>query len=43
MNNTTGWYWFQDGSVEWFYGMSKQERKVQEMKHGKIIRFKPTK
>lgn len=38
----TGWYEFTDGYYAWFSGMSEQERKVLESKHGKILRFFPT-
>lgn len=41
-NNTRGWYYFEDGSVQWVNGFSTREKKIEIMKHGKIIKFIPT-
>ncbi len=41
-NNTQGWYTFEDGTEEWFNGLSAQEKAKEVRKHGKIIRFEPT-
>ena len=40
--NTRGWYTFEDGYFAWFAGLSGNERKIEVLKHGKIISFKPT-
>lgn len=40
--STQGWYKFADGTQAWFYGLSAQERKVEERKHGKVVSFIPT-
>ena len=40
--HTQGWYTFADGTQTWFYGLSTQERKVEEHKHGKVVAFIPT-
>ena len=40
--STRGWYLFEDGYECWVNGFSAQERKVEERKHGKVIRFTPT-
>ena len=40
--HTQGWYTFADGTQAWFYGLSTQERKVEEHKHGKVVAFTPT-
>lgn len=39
---TRGWYTFADGTQAWFNGLSAQEKRVQIMKHGAIVRFQPT-
>jgi hypothetical protein len=39
---TQGWYIFEDGTQAWFNGLSAQERKREELKHGKVMRFIPT-
>ena len=39
---TRGWYTFADGYYAWFHGLSAQEKKVEIVKHGKIVRFDPT-
>lgn len=39
---TRGWYTFADGYFAWFAGLSKTERKIEIIKHGKIISFRPT-
>lgn len=33
----SAWYIFADGYEVWLYGMSAQERRVLESKHGKIV------
>lgn len=38
---TQGTYYFADGSVIWFHGLSAQEKKVEIRKHGKIMKFVP--
>lgn len=40
---TRGWYWFADGSMAWFNGLSKKEREIEVRKHGAIIKFERTK
>ena len=40
---TRGWYTFADGTKTWFAGLSAQEKKVEIRKHGKIVKFEPTK
>ena len=35
------WYIFEDGHEEWCYGMSAQERRVLERRHGRIVRIIP--
>lgn len=40
---TRGWYWFADGSMAWFNGLSKKERENEVRKHGAIIKFERTK
>lgn len=39
---TQGWYTFEDGYVCWYHGLSAQEKRVEILKHGKIVRFIPT-
>ena len=39
---TRGWYTFEDGHYAWFNALSVHERKVEIMKHGRIVRFEPT-
>lgn len=41
-SKTRGWYTFEDGYTCWVHGMSAQERKMEILKHGKIIKFVPT-
>lgn len=41
--NTQGWYWFEDGSVAWFHGLSAREKANEIRQHGKIVKFLPTK
>ena len=41
-NKTRGWSVFEDGYTCWVSGMSAQERKIEILKHGKIIKFSPT-
>lgn len=38
---TQGWYIFADGYEVWFYGLSGTEKRNEERKHGKVIRFIP--
>lgn len=38
-----GYYTFADGTRIWFFGLSAQERKIEVLKHGAIIKFEPTK
>lgn len=33
----SAWYIFADGYEAWFCGMSRQEQRVLESKHGKIV------
>lgn len=40
--NTRGWYTFEDGYVCWYHGLSAREKKLEVMKHGQIVSFKPT-
>lgn len=40
--NTQGWYTFADGYYAWFSGLSGTERTIEIRKHGKIIKFQPT-
>ena len=37
-----GWYTFADGYRCWFVGMGASDRKREEYKHGKIIKFDRT-
>lgn len=37
--NTRGWYYFADGYYCWRNGMSAAEKRNEERKHGKIVRF----
>lgn len=39
---TQGWYLFEDGHYCWLHGLSTQEKKVEILHHGKIIKFEPT-
>lgn len=39
---TQGWYTFADGYHCWFHGLSAQEKKIEILKHGKIVKFVPT-
>lgn len=39
---TQGWYWFEDGYMAWFHGLSKHERDNEILRHGCIVRFMPT-
>lgn len=41
-SRTQGWYTFADGYHCWYYGLSAQERKVEVMRHGAVVRFDPT-
>lgn len=41
-NATQGWYTFADGHVSWFRCLSQSEKRIEERKHGKVIRFQPT-
>lgn len=41
-NNTQGWYLFEDGTEQWFFGLSRHEKANEVRKHGRIIRFTPT-
>lgn len=34
-----GWYWFEDGLVVWFNGLSRAEKMNAIRKHGKIVKF----
>lgn len=38
---TQGTYTFADGYTVWFYGLSAQEKRNEERKHGKVVRFVP--
>ena len=40
--NTQGFYTFADGYKAWFAGLSGSEKKMEIIKHGKIIPFIPT-
>ena len=31
-----GWYWYEDGTVQWVYGMSAPEKRAHERMHGKV-------
>ena len=42
-NNTQGWYTFEDGTRAWFHGLNSQELKIEVHKHGKVVKFEPTK
>lgn len=37
-----GWYYFEDGTQAWFHGLSKREKDIEVLRHGRIIRFIPT-
>ena len=39
---TQGWYTFEDGYYCWYHGLSTQEKKIEILHHGKIVRFEPT-
>ena len=39
---TQGWYTFADGTQAWFHGLSAQEKKIEVLRHGTIIKFEPT-
>lgn len=39
---TRGWYTFADGYKCWVSGMTADEKKIEILKHGKIVRFLPT-
>lgn len=39
---TRGWYTFEDGTTGWYNGLSAQEKKVEESKHGKVVKFEHT-
>lgn len=41
-NKTRGWYTFADGYYCWMSGMSASEKKIEILKHGKIVKFVPT-
>lgn len=41
-NNTQGYYWFTDGFMAWFHGLNTNERRREEAKHGKVVKFVPT-
>ena len=34
-----GFYTFADGTRIWFFGLSAQEKKIEVLKHGAIIKF----
>ena len=36
-----GYYTFADGTTAWFHGLSASERRREEQKHGKVIRYVP--
>ena len=36
-----GTYIFADGYEVWFYGLSAAEKRNEERKHGKVVRFIP--
>ena len=38
-----GFYTFADGTRIWFFGLSAQEKKVEILRHGAIIKFEATK
>lgn len=40
--NTQGWYTFADGYYAWFSGLSGSEKKMEIIRHGKIVSFVPT-
>ena len=42
-NNTQGWYTFEDGTRTWFHGLNIHELKLEVYKHGKVVKFEPTK
>ena len=39
---TRGWYTFADGYRAWFFGLGGNEKKIEIMKHGKVIKFEHT-
>lgn len=41
-SKTRGWYVFENGYTCWVNGMSGAEKKIEIMKHGKIVKFTPT-
>ena len=41
-SRTRGWYTFADGYFAWYAGMSAGEKKLEIMRHGKIVSFEPT-
>lgn len=41
-NTTQGWYTFKSGVTCWYNGLSGQEKKREERKYGKIVKFEPT-
>ncbi len=41
-SKTRGWYVFEDGYTCWYHGLSAQEKKIEILKHGKIVKFAPT-
>ena len=40
--NTQGWYTFADGYQAWFAELTSSEKKMEIIKHGKIVSFIPT-
>lgn len=38
---TQGTYIFADGYTAWFHGLSAAEKRNEERKHGKVVRFIP--
>ena len=34
-----GWYLWEDGTYYWVHGMSAQERRREELKHGRLIKY----
>ena len=40
--NTQGIYYFEDGYNCWVHGLSAQEKRMEILKHGKIVKFIPT-
>jgi hypothetical protein len=42
-NTTCGTYYFEDGYIAWFFGLSTAERRQEERKHGRILMFLPDK